>query len=323
MNLPFKTLPELFRYFNTEDKARDFLEKMRWPDGRIVCPKCGVKGAYRNGDMKTYVCRDQECVNRFSVTVGTMMENTKLPLAKWFGAIWLITAHKKGISSCQLARDLGIGQKAAWFLNHRIRQMVTEQAPELLQEVVSVDETYVGGRWANMRKSKRAKVQEEGQSNKTPVMGLMEKDGRGRLTVIGKDSFKDVVRKNVDKAAIIVTDEHLGYTGLHKEYNAHVTINHSQLEFVRDGFSTNNVEGMFSILKRSIIGIYHQVSAGHLHRYCHEVAYRYNTRKIKDVERFIQTMKQTEGRLKYKDLILPKPPKYTGIEFINDDKPLP
>lgn len=132
MNLPFKTLPELFQYFNHEDKARDFLKKMRWPDGRIICPICSKRGAYRNADMKHYTCRGTDCKARFTVTVGTMMENTKLPLAKWFAAIWLITAHKKGISSCQLARDLGIGQKAAWFLNHRIRQMVTEQAAHKL-----------------------------------------------------------------------------------------------------------------------------------------------------------------------------------------------
>lgn len=317
--LPFKTLPELFQYFDHGDKARDFLEQMRWPDGKIVCPKCGKKGAYRNADMKTYCCKDQKCRNRFTVTVGTMMEASKLPLAKWFAAIWLITAHKKGISSCQLARDLGIGQKAAWFLNHRIRQMVTEQAPELLEDIVSVDECYVGGRWANMQKTRRTQMQAAGKDNKTAVMGMVQREGKARLSVIGKDSFKDVVRKNVAKAAIVVTDEHLGYSGLDKEYNGHVTINHSQLEFIRDGFSTNNVEGMFSILKRSIIGIYHQVAAGHLHRYCNEVSYRYNSRKVKDVQRFMDAMTKTTGRLKYKDLILPKRKKYTGFEFVEGE----
>ena len=302
MNLPFKTLPELLQYFDHEDKARDFLEKMRWPDGRIICPACGVRGAYRNADMKTYSCKNRDCKTKFSVTVGTMMENTKLPLAKWFAAIWLITAHKKGISSCQLARDLGIGQKAAWFLNNRIREMVREQAPELLQDVVSVDETYVGGKWANMKKSKRTQMQENGTDNKVPVMGMMEKDGRGRLTVIGPNSFKEVVRENVATTAILVTDEHNGYQGLDREYTGHVTINHSQLEFIRDGFSTNNVEGMFSLLKRMVIGIYHQISVKHLPRYCEELQYRYNTRKIKDWERFAHTMQNTKGRLKWKEL---------------------
>ncbi len=317
MNLPFKTLDQLFQYFNHENKAKDFLEKMRWPDGKIVCPTCGKRGAYRNSDMKHYTCRDIACKARFSVTVGTMMENTKLPLAKWFAAIWLITAHKKGISSCQLARDLGIGQKAAWFLNHRIREMVIDKAPELLQDIVSVDETYVGGKWSNMKKSKRTKLHEEGRETKVAVMGLMERQGRVKLTVIGKDSFKDVVRKNVDTKAILVTDEHLGYRGLNDEYNGHVTVNHSQLVFMQDGFTTNNVEGFFSLLKRSIIGIYHQVSPAHLHRYCNEASYRYNTRKIKDCDRFMDAMQKTKGRLKYKDLVTPKQPKYDSFEFVD------
>ncbi|MFN8290758.1 MAG: IS1595 family transposase [Chitinophagaceae bacterium] len=318
MNLPFKTLPELMQYFNTEEKAKDFLEKMRWPDGKVVCPICGKRGAYRNCDFKHYTCREMKCRSRFTVTVGTMMENTKLPLAKWFAAIWLITAHKKGISSCQLARDLGIGQKAAWFLNHRIREMVADKAPELLQDVVSADECYVGGRWANMNKTKRTKLKQSGQDNKTAVMGMAEREGKARLTVIGKDSFKDVIRKNVDTGAILVTDEHAGYTGLEKEYNGHVTINHSQLEFIRDGFTTNNVEGIFGQLKRMVIGIYHQVSPYHLQAYCHEAVYRYNTRKIKDVERFVDALKKTKGRLKWKDLVNRTPPKYKGIQFVTE-----
>ncbi len=163
-------------------------------------------------------------------------------------------------------------------------------------------------------------MQEQGIDNKIPVMGMAEREGKVRMKVIGRDSFKDVVRKNVDKGAILVTDEHNGYTGLDKEYNGHVTINHSQLEFIRDGFTTNNVEGMFGILKRSIIGVYHQVSLNHLHRYCEEVVYRYNTRKIKDSERFMDAMNKTAGRLKYKDLVVPKPPKYTGISFENGEK---
>ena len=146
-------------------------------------------------------------------------------------------------------------------------------------------------------------MQEQRTENKVPVMGLMERGGKARLAVIGRNSFKDMVRENVATTAIVVTDEHGAYQGLDQEYNGHVTINHSQLEFVRDGFSTNNVEGMFGILKRSIIGIYHQVSISHLHRYCNEVSYRYNTRKIKDCDRFIDAMQKTSGRLIYEDLI--------------------
>jgi hypothetical protein len=231
--------------------------------------------------------------------------------------------RRKGISACQFARDLGIEQKAAWFLNHRIKEMVREKAPELLKDVVSCDETYVGGKWANMNKTKRTKMQEGGTDNKIPVMGLMEHGGKVRLTVIGKSSFKDVVRQNVDKGAILVTDEHSGYSGLDKEYNGHVTLNHSQYVFVQDGFSTNNVEGMFSQLKRMIIGIYHQVSPMHLHRYCDEATYRYNTRKIKDCDRFIDAMNKTSGRLRYQDLVQPKKQTYNGLEFTNGDSELP
>lgn len=195
--------------------------------------------------------------------------------------------------------------------------MVTEQAPELLQDIVIADETYVGGKWANMKKTKRTKLHEEGKETKVPVMGFMEREGKVRLTIIGKDSFKDVVRKNVDTRAILVTDEHNGYQGLDKEYNGHVTLNHSQFVFVQDGFSTNNIEGVFSQFKRMVIGIYHQISPYHLQAYCNEATYRYNTRKIKDVNRFMDAMTKTKGRLRYKDLIMPKKQKYNGLEFIN------
>ena len=320
MNLPFKTLPELLQYFNNEDKSRDFLEKMRWPNGDIICPICGAKRAYRNGDCKTYKCRNIDCKTNFSVTVGTLMENTKLPLAKWFAAIWLITNHKKGISSCQLARDLGIRQKAAWFLLHRVRQMVMDKAPDLLENVVAVDEAHVGGKFANMQKTKRAKHLEAGTSNKTPIMGMIEKNGKAKLFVIGETSYKDMVRQNVSPNSTLVTDEHLGYQGLAYEYTNHVAVNHSRLEFMRDGFTTNEVEGFFSLFKRMYIGTYHVMSPYHLNRYCQEHAYRFNTRKIKDGLRFLDVMSKTSGRLKYKDLIAPKKPRQTkGIEFINRD----
>lgn len=148
-------------------------------------------------------------------------------------------------------------------------------------------------------------------------MRLMEREGKARLTIIGKSSFKDIVRKNVDPKAILVTDEHNGYMGLDKEYNGHVTLNHSQFVFVQDEFSTNNIEGVFSQFKRMVIGIYHQISPYHLPAYCSEAVYRYNTRKIKNVERFHNAMSKTAGRLKYKDLVMPKPTK--GIELINGD----
>lgn len=324
MNLPFKTLPELLQFFSNEDKARTFLEKSRWPSGVIVCPICGTKGAYRMGNCKTYKCRNKKCNVGFSVTQGTLMENTKLPLCKWFAAIWLITNHKKGISSCQLARDLGIGQKAAWFLNHRIREMVTDKAPELLEDVVAIDEAHIGGRWANMNKTKRTKFHQSGMDNKTPVMGMVQKEGKAKLFTIGDDTLKEKVRTHVSNDAILVTDEQKGYAGLINEYRGHVSINHSQLEFKKDGFSTNSVEGLFSLFKRMYIGTYHKMSSKHLNRYCQELVYRYNTRKAKDGLRFLDVMSKTSGRLKWKDLIKkepppPPPPLPVRINFINGD----
>lgn len=306
----FKSLQDVINYFSNEDRCRDTLEKMRFPDGRIVCPKCGVRGAWRNSDMKTFRCKDKKCSHKFSITVGTVMEGSKLPLSKWFTAIYLITAHKKGISSCQLARDLNIGQKAAWFMNHRIRLMLKDKANDPLSGVTEIDETYIGGKWANMSKKKRAIMAQSGENNKVPVMGLVQREGKAKLTLIGANTFKEVVRKNVDRSAMIVTDEHGAYQGLSTEYLVHESINHSMNEFVRDGWHTNSVEGFFSLLKRQILGIHHQVSPKHLQRYCDEMAYRFNSRKIKDVDRFIMSLKQTAGRLKWDDLTAPPKTKW-------------
>jgi transposase-like protein len=317
----FKSLQDVALFFSSEEKARDFLEKVRWPDGRIICPVCGVRDAYRNGDCITYKCRDKDCKTNFSVTVGTKFENTKLPLAKWFMAMYLISAHRKGISSCQLARDLGIGQKAAWFLNHRIREMLKDGSGSFLTGMVEIDETYVGGRFENMKKSKRTYMRERQLDNKTAVMGLVQRDGKAKLQVIGKNSFKTIVHNNVKKEAILITDSHKGYEGLNIEYADHQAVNHSQLEFKRGIYYTNSVEGFFSIFKRMVIGTYHHLSPKHLQRYCEEVTYRYNSREIKDGQRFLNTFSNIQGRLTYKQLVGDNPPyPPTRLELINGEE---
>lgn len=300
---PFNNLNEVIKYFSDEGRCQTMLEKMRWPDGRIICPYCGIRDAYRMGDCKLYKCREKKCGNKFSILVGTVLESTKLPLSKWMTAIYLITAHKKGISSCQLARDLDIGQKAGWFMLHRIREMLRDKANDPLSNVVEIDETYIGGKWANMSKKKRAKMVESGIDNKVPVMGMVERGGNAKLTVIGKRTFKEAVRENVDINAYIMTDEHNSYQGLEPEFASHSFINHSQGEFVRDDVHTNSVEGFFSLFKRTVFGIYHQISPKHLQAYCHESVFRYNTRKVKDIERFIHSLKITNGRITYNQLI--------------------
>jgi len=300
--LEFKNYKELMSKLSDEKVCRDAMEQWRW-NGNPVCPHCNGTKPYKLKDGKTYRCREKTCKRDFTVTVGTVFENSKIPLSTWIASIFVITAHKKGISSLQLSRDLGITQKSAWFVLHRIRFIMGDPEPEPLDNIVEIDETYVGGKFGNMNRGRRKKFQEKGIDNKVAVMGLLERDGKARLTVIGDNSFKDVVRANVNPNAILMTDTHLSYQGLNMEYAAHHTVNHSQMEFKNGIAYTNTVEGFFSSLKRSIFGIYHQVSPKHLHRYCEETSYRYNTRKITDKERFAQTVSNTGGRLRYKTLI--------------------
>lgn len=305
----FKNIGEVMDYFKSEDRCRDTIEKMRWPSGRIVCPYCNCGEAYRMSDMRNYKCRDKKCGRKFTVTVGTVFEATKLPLSKWFIAMYLVTAHKKGISSHQLARDLGIGQKAGWFLLSRIRHIMASKSILKLDNIVEVDETYVGGKFENMTKGRREKYRQytnQGYQVKVPVMGLIERDGNARFTVIGKNNFKDIVRETVNTDAMLVTDSHLGYQGLAYEYAGHAVVNHSINQFKDGVFHTNSIEGAFSHFKRMIFGIYHQVSPKHLHRYCDEFSHRWNSRKETDVQRFLNTLKNTEGRLKWKDLTAKK-----------------
>jgi transposase-like protein len=300
--LEFKNYKELMAKLSDEKVCREAMEMWRW-NGTPFCPHCGGLNPYKLKDGKTYRCREKNCRKNFTVTVGTIFENSKIPLSTWIASIFVITAHKKGISSLQLSRDLGITQKTAWFVLHRIRFIMDEPNPEPLDNIVELDETYAGGKFSNMNRGRRKKHQEEGTDNKTAVMGFVERQGKARLTVIGDNSFKDVVRKNVKNEAIVITDQHLGYRGLDDEYAAHLSVNHSEMQF-KDGIAyTNTVEGFFSCLKRSLIGIYHYASPQHMQKYCNETAFRYNTRKITDKERFTQTMCNVEGRLKYKTLI--------------------
>ena len=308
--MQLKTLAQAIAFFQDEEGCHKLYEQMRFPDGVVVCPKCGQRGAYKYATTTAYKCKSQTCKAKFSITVGTVLENTKLPLGKWFTALYLISAHKKGISSLQLARDLGIGNKAAWFMLQRLREMLQDNAPEWLDTFVECDTTYVGGKWKNKSHAKKKQKREMNgympDDDKTPVMGLLQRDGKAILKVMSKDeeqSMKDVIRENVSPESVIITDSHTGFKGLENEYAGHEVVNHSEGEYVRGDIFTNSVEGFFSHLKRMIFGTYHSVSKKHLHRYCTECAFRYNTRKIKDGERFALLLAQTNGRLRYADLI--------------------
>jgi transposase-like protein len=305
----FNNLRELILSMPTEEACRDYLVQQRW-NGKPVCPYCGSGKSYRIENGKRYKCGDSKCYKKYSVTVGTIMEASNIPLVKWFTAIYLSSAHKKGISSYQLGKDIGVSQKCAWFMLHRIREMMRVKDNIKLDNIVEIDEVYIGGKVGNMSKSKRTQLREQGLSmrTKTMVMGLIERGGSLKLITIGKTNNYFVmiptVKANVDKEAVIITDSLSTYHELNKTFAGHQIVNHADQEYVRDKtIHTNSIEGAFSLLKRSIIGIYHQVTPKHLSRYCDETMFRYNLRKMKDANRFTYSLQNIEGRLKYKHLI--------------------
>ncbi len=305
--MKFKNLTELLDYFKDEKTCIEYFEKQQW-NGKITCPFCGHDKVYRTN--RGFKCASNKCYKKFTVKVGTVFENSNIKLRTWFAAIYLCSAHKKGISSLQLGRDLGIPQKTAWFLEHRIREMLKSEKPTMLRGTIEADETYVGGKNKNRHKDKKV-PQSKGRStkDKTPVVGLLERDGKVIAFVTkntGAKVLKGLMLDNVEKGANLVTDDYMPYRGLHKNYN-HVIVKGDTGKFVVDGkFHTQNIENFWSHFKRGLIGIYHVMSAKHLQRYCEEFSYRYNTRKITDTERFDKILTHTKGRLKYKDLVAKK-----------------
>lgn len=300
----FKSLPKLLEYFKDEETCRKYFENIRWKSGPVTCIHCGHDKVYRTN--RGYKCA--KCLKKFSVTVGTIFENTKIPLRTWFAAIWLCTAHKKGVSSLQLGRDLAIPQKTAWFLAHRIREMLKDKNPSLLRNHVQVDETYVGGKNKNRHKNKKKKQSEGRNANdKTPVVGLLEQDGKVIAFVVPDTegpTLKSLMKTHVEKGSVVVTDAYRSYNGLSDEYK-HIVVKHNDGSYVVDSkFHTQNIENFWSIFKRGIIGIYHGISRKHLQRYCEEFTARYNTRRLSEGERFEAFLINCDGiRLKYKDLV--------------------
>ncbi len=297
-------LYDLQQYVGNETVCREYSEWFRWR-GTPICPFCSfIKPPYKLADGKTYKCSNKYCRKKFTATVGTIFENTKIPLSKWFLAMYLITSHKKGISSLQLHRDLGVTQKTAWFINHRIREMLKDKAPELLSGFVEVDEIYIGGSEKNKHKKKRLSRTESSRS-KTMVVGLLERGGRvitKRVDTTHSWVLQPLVRKHVLNDSTVVTDTHFGYKGLDQQY-IHETVKHFAGEYARGVYHTNTMEGFWSLLSRGIYGIYHSVSEKHVQRYCDEFAQRYTTKDDTEVDRFNFFLSQCEGRLKYKDLI--------------------
>ena len=299
-----KNLKDLMTRFKDETACRDFLVEQRW-GGVPECPYCGCKKSYKIEGGKRFKCANSACYKKYSVTVGTVFEASNIPLTTWFAAMYLITSHKKGISSVQLAKDLGVTQKTAWFMLHRIRESLKESAPLLLQKEVQVDELYVGGMEANKHKHKRIDNAAGRSASKVPVIGLIETGGRVVTQVVPavtKRVAKDLILQHVDRKAILVTDGASIYSNVGRKYE-HVVVNHAEGRYKTGSHHTNGIENYWSLLNRGIYGIYHQVSPKHLQRYCDEFAYRFNSRTFSDGFRWVLTFHQIEGRLTYKKLI--------------------
>ena len=303
------TLKNLQENEQAEDQAREVLERLRWGD-KVYCPRCGSdkvvkveanrekkvrKGLYRCKD-----CRKLKQNNQFTVTVGTIFEDSHIKLNVWLQAIVLLCSSKKGMSAHQLHRELEITYKSAWFMAHRIRYAMEQHTfDKKLDGTVEADETYVGG------KSRRI-ARQTGLENKTPVVSLLQRDGNVRsfvVPVVSAKTLRNVLTENVSKDAHLMTDEGRGYIRLGREFASHGVVNHTLDEYVRGNITTNTVEGFFGILKRGINGIYHHVSKEHLHRYLAEFDFRYNHRKIDDNDRTIKAIAGFEGkRLTYKGI---------------------
>ena len=303
----FDTLSELTAAFSDEQTCIEHFRSIRWAHGAF-CPYCGSTKIYNFSDKRTHKCGD--CRQRFSIKVGTIFADTKLPLRQWFIAIWLITSHKKGIASAQLARDLGVTQKTAWFMLHRLRYAAKTKSFNMpLEGIVEVDETFVGGLAKNKHIGKRGKGRGTGGigSGKTPVVGAVERGGEvvARSTSsVDSATLKNFVREHVShQAQLLVTDQWVGYRGLDAEY-VHAIINHSKGEYVRDDAHTNTIEGFWSLLKRQIYGIHHWVSPKHLDQYVGEATWRYNRREASEGGRVNSLLAASDGkRLTYKELI--------------------
>ena len=305
-------LSTIAKQYSDEEAAWLFFESIRWPNGPI-CPHCGVVNhAYylepkagnrttRTGKVsyrRVWKCAD--CREKFSVLVGSVFEDSKIPLSKWLLAFHMMCAGKNGVAALELQRTLGVTYKTAWFMAHRIRYAM-DQGPlgTLLSGTVEADETYVGGK----AHGKRGR----GAANKTPVVSLVERGGKVRSRVVtnvtGKN-VKEVLHANVSPDATLMTDAYQVYREPGMMFAAHETVDHGKGEYVRGDAHTNTVEGFFSQLKRSLDGTHHHVSAKHLHRYVGEFDFRYNSRTVTDGERTVQAVRKSAGkRLQYRDSV--------------------
>lgn len=310
-NFP-KTLQEAIIYFANPDNALKFMIEIRWPNG-ITCPRCGSENHTFISTRRTWQCKNKECKKMFTVKLGTVMEDSPIGLDKWLCAMWMICNDKNGISSYEIHRAIGITQKSAWFLLHRIRLAMQNGNFEKMSGTIETDETFVGGKAKNMHKERRENlIKGRGAVGKAIVMGVLERGDKeaGKPSQIKAMVVKDrstetlqgVIRENVEAGSKVMSDEWTAYAGLDADY-IHNVINHS-VKYAENGITTNHVENFWSLFKRCIKGTYVSVEADHLQAYIDEEMFRFNERKGKDQHRFVKAAFGIEGkRLTYKELI--------------------
>lgn len=295
-----ETLLGAITYFVDVETSIAFVAALRWPDG-VICPRCDGSACYRLSTRQLWKCRG--CKKQFSVKVGSIFEDSPIGLDKWLPALWMLVNCKNGVSSYEIARDLGVTQKTAWFMLHRLRLAVHHKSFEKICGHVEIDETYIGGKARNMHKGKRERViKGTGGKGKVAVMGLLSRHGKDghsivRVSVVEnnrKGTLQARVRENVRRSANVYTDELLSYDGLSSDYT-HNVINHAE-KYVDGQIHTNGCENFWSLLKRALKGTYVSVEPFHLFRYLDEQAYRFNNRKLTDGGRFLEAAASVFGK---------------------------
>jgi transposase-like protein len=315
------TLQEAIIHFSDLENCRAYMIALRWPDGKVRCPNCGKTNVDWLPNAGLFKCYEKHPRQKFSLKIGTVFEDSPIPLAKWLPCVWQVVNCKNGISSWEIHRALGVTQKTAWFMIQRVRLALQDEVTGgKLGGDVEVDETYIGGKARNMHKDvRRRKITKPGPHDKVPVRGILKRGGKVRTFVIPDNqghNLKPLVHEHVEAGAAIFTDNHHGYHGLAAEFEYQV-VDHA-IEYVRGNVHTNGLENFWSLLKRGLHGTYLSVEPFHLFRYVDEQPFRYNTRKnadgdkITDGERFNMALSKIVGkRLTYAQL--------TGKELVRSN----
>jgi len=303
------TMLEAVRMFADPQVAHDYFVQKRWPNG-VACPRmgCGSAAVTYLAKYRRWNCKD--CKKQFTAKIGTIFEDSPIGLEKWLPAFWLIASNRNGISSYEIARGLGVTQKTAWFMLHRIREAMGDEPTDKLSGTVEADETYIGGKWANKPNRVRRAAKDSltaAWESKTPVFGVIERKGRVRAFKVPNVTHKTLLpklRDSIDQDATLYTDSSKLYTHINEFFLRHASVNHGLHEYVRGEVHTNNIECFWAVLKRTIGGTYTHVHPRHLDRYLAEQVYRFNEREEKDGPRFAKATKKADGkRLTYKALI--------------------